>query len=170
MKKPAGIRGSNIAVGLMWFLSIFGVVGIITLIAFINTQKIIMLFVGLLFSLTWIVVIPLAKHNFIQSSLQKKGIRLLTQYVEVIDEGKEKVGEARVSNNGEPSSGPFFIKTSWYDHNSNTLYYFQSNLLIKNPQPHLRDIHGIYVYVDPQNFHHNYMDLSFLPPKFLKKS
>ncbi len=164
MKRPAEIRSMNIAVGLMWFLGIFGVVGIIILIVFLKTQEPITLGVGLLFCLSWFVVIPLAKHNLMQTSVQKNGIRLLTQFVAVIDaEGKD------IHDNKTVSRGPFFIKTSWYDKEQNVLYYFQSHSLFQNPQKNLQNITGIYVYVDPNNFHKNSMDLSFLPPHFLKE-
>lgn len=160
-RPPEEVRSANNLDALIWFLSIFGIVGLGLLIAFINKGDGIFLFVGLLFSLTWLVVIPLGRRKWIQSHVRKNGRRLLTQYVEVIDASEK---QRRVK--GEASPGPFFVKTSWYDLENNTLYYFQSNLLSKNPHLHLVHIEGIYVYVDPKDFYKNHMDLSFLPQRF----
>lgn len=157
MEQP---KVADFGVGLIYFLGIFGVVGICLLLTFLITAEGIMLYVGLLFSLSWLIIIPLAKHKRIQKNVRQKGIRLLTKYENVIDESTERLMP------GEESSGPFFVRTSWYDLETNTLYYFQSNILSKNPHLHLQHIEGIYVYVDPKNFNHNYMDLSFLPPRF----
>ncbi|UNM97290.1 hypothetical protein MMG00_05415 [Ignatzschineria rhizosphaerae] len=139
---------------------IFAIVGAGLLLGFFISSDGILLYVGTLFSLSWLVIIYVIYYRYEQKQLYHHGICIVTKYESIID----KKGEPVV--NGSTHNGVYYVQTSWYDSISNTVYLFKSEFLFKNPEAYLKDIAGIDVYVDPKNFQRNYMDLQFLPRHF----
>lgn len=144
----------------IYFFGAFGVAGLASIVTFFITGDANFMIVGLFFNLFWIVVIVLVRKRSAQEDLFYNGKKLLTQIEEVLYQ--EPINQ----NNTQERTGFYQIKTSWYDAKSDTIYYFKSQLLTDSPESYLSKIEGIYVYVNAYNFSQNYMDLSFLPPRF----
>lgn len=153
---------SNTDIGkiLIYFLGAFGMAGIASILTAFIVGELLFIVVGLFFCLFWIPVIMIARKRSEQADLYYNGHQLLTKIEEVAYEA------SRNENNSLEIKGFYRVKTSWYDAESDTIYHFKSQLLVNNPEPYLSEIKGINVYVDPNNFLKNYMDLSFLPPQF----
>ncbi|HIW06443.1 MAG TPA: hypothetical protein H9889_03840 [Candidatus Ignatzschineria merdigallinarum] len=145
--------------GLLIFAAIFAFVGLGLISAFVMNGDGLYLYVGTLFSMTWLFIIPAMYHRWRQLRLYRRGSMIVTKYERVIDAKKA------ISDQGG-RSGPYYVKTSWHDHRTNTIYTFKSEILLKNPERYLQGIAGIDVYIDPKNFNRNYMDLQFLPAHF----
>ena len=115
-----------------------------------------MLAVGTLFSIGgWTPVIFIIRKKQIQASVKAHGRLLETTFVAVLS-----------SDFTMNDRATYTIQTEWLDVANNTLYYFKSNLLWKDPTRLINPHHKILVKVDPDNFMHNYMDLSFLPENY----
>lgn len=141
---------------MIFFFLIFGVIGIGLLIGFSNTGDPILLMVGVIFSFVgWLPVLFFSRKLYIQGQVQKNGIALSTEFMTII-------GSQMKLN--DPSG--YVVRTKWFDEESNILYYFSSNTLWYNPEKELKNVKYITVLVNPKNFYHNYMDLSFLPKRF----
>lgn len=138
------------------FMSIFGVIGTGVLIGFYHLQEPVMLAVGTLFCLVgWGTVIPLLRKHYVQRKVQKKGVAIETEFMEVI--------RSEVSMNDRQG---YIVRTKWLDIEKNILYYFSSNALWYDPTENLKNVSSITVLVNPYNFYQNYMDLAFLPQRY----
>lgn len=153
---------SNTDIGkiFIYFLGAFGMAGIAAILTAFIVGEFLFIVVGLFFCLFWIPVIIVARKRSEQEDLFYNGRQLLTKIEEITYE------ESHTKNSSLEMKGFYRVKTSWYDAENDTIYHFKSQLLVDNPEPYLSDIKGINVYVDPNNFLKNYMDLTFLPPQF----
>ena len=139
----------------IFFFSIFGVIGIGLFIGFFNVGDPSLLVVGVIFLLVgWCPVFFFSRKLYIQGQVQQNGIALRTEFMEIVGSKMEL----------NDKSG-YVVRTKWLDEENNILYYFSSNTLWYNPKKELKDVKYITVLVNPKNFYHNYMDLSFLPKR-----
>lgn len=141
---------------ILGFMSIFAIIGTGIIIGFFYSGEPVMLAVGTLFSIGgWTPVIFIIRQKQIQASVKAHGRLLETTFVAVL-----------LSDLTMNDRATYTIQTEWLDVANNTLYYFKSNLLWKDPTALINPDNKIFVKVDPNNFMHNYMDLSFLPESF----
>lgn len=144
----------------VFFLSLFAIVGTVLIFAFLGSGDFLLLFVGSLFSLTWIPIALILQRWKTQNDVRTKGVPLLTKFV-----GLEPLSEAMPASLEVKGAG-CYVRTEWFDEKTNTLYYFNSNIVIGDPTDILKKLAHIVVYVDPKDVHRNYMDLTFLPAEF----